>query len=83
MTSDDPCKYGSSGDTCGPLMSYDVCICKLEEENEGLQINLNWCCDAFEDAVQMIGMDDEDKEGIEVCRSLLSVKQNTSGGASE
>lgn len=36
----DLCKYGGSGDTCGPLMTYDVCICALEAERDGLRTAL-------------------------------------------
>ena len=28
------CPHGGSGDTCGPLMTYDRCICRLEQERD-------------------------------------------------
>jgi hypothetical protein len=36
----DLCKYGSSGDTCGPLMEFDRCICKMDDENDLLRAGL-------------------------------------------
>ena len=58
-----------TGDKLILAMMYE--IERLRDQIGTLQVNLKWCCDAFEDAVRMIGMDEDDKEGIEICRSLL------------
>lgn len=43
----DPCKYGSSGDTCGPVMNYDRCICRLEDQIESLRNFAKFIIDGY------------------------------------